>query len=47
MYELGWEPAYTDLRAVVETAWRWHRLRHGTGFAEVTDSPVDLELPRK
>jgi UDP-glucose 4-epimerase len=22
---LGWQPAYTDLGAIVETAWRWHR----------------------
>jgi len=21
---LGWEPKYTDLRAIVHTAWRWH-----------------------
>jgi UDP-glucose 4-epimerase len=24
-HELGWQPRYTDLRAIVETAWRWHR----------------------
>jgi len=23
--DLGWEPAYRDLRGVVETAWAWHR----------------------
>lgn len=23
--ELGWEPKYTDLRSIVETAWNWHR----------------------
>jgi UDP-glucose 4-epimerase len=22
--ELGWKPRYTDLRQIVETAWRWH-----------------------
>lgn len=22
---LGWNPRYTDLRQIVETAWRWHR----------------------
>ncbi len=22
--ELGWKPQYTDLRAIMETAWRWH-----------------------
>jgi UDP-glucose-4-epimerase GalE len=25
--ELGWQPRYTDLRPVVETAWNWHRNR--------------------
>jgi UDP-glucose 4-epimerase len=23
--ELGWKPAYTELPAIIETAWRWHR----------------------
>ncbi len=23
--ELGWTPAYTDMDAIIETAWRWHR----------------------
>lgn len=23
--ELGWSPRYTDIRAIAETAWRWHR----------------------
>ena len=28
--ELGWKPAYPNIRDVVETAWRWHRLHpHG------------------
>lgn len=22
---LGWQPAYTDLRTILETAWRWHQ----------------------
>ena len=22
--ELGWKPRYTDLKAIVETAWSWH-----------------------
>ena len=22
--ELGWTPRYMDLKAIVETAWRWH-----------------------
>jgi UDP-glucose 4-epimerase len=22
---LGWQPGYTDLAAIIETAWRWHR----------------------
>jgi len=29
---LGWHPRYTDLRSIVETAWRWHRT-HPRGFA--------------
>jgi UDP-glucose-4-epimerase GalE len=31
--DLGWAPMYTDLRAIVETAWRWHR-SHPDGFGE-------------
>jgi UDP-glucose-4-epimerase GalE len=29
--ELGWTPMYPDLRAVVETAWYWHRT-HTRGY---------------
>jgi UDP-glucose-4-epimerase GalE len=25
--ELGWQPRYTELRPIVETAWNWHRTR--------------------
>ena len=25
--ELGWSPRYSDLRAIVETAWNWHKTR--------------------
>jgi UDP-glucose 4-epimerase len=31
--ELGWRPEYTDLDAIVASAWRWHRA-HPEGFAE-------------
>lgn len=31
--ELGWKPRLVDLRAIVETAWRWHR-NHPAGFEE-------------
>ncbi len=31
--ELGWEPRYTELRAIVETAWNWHR-KHPDGYAD-------------
>ena len=31
--ELGWSPKYTDLKAIVETAWRWHRT-HPDGYAD-------------
>jgi UDP-glucose 4-epimerase len=30
---LGWRPRYTDLRAIVETAWNWHR-RHPDGYGD-------------
>jgi UDP-glucose-4-epimerase GalE len=29
--ELGWQPRYTELRPIVETAWNWHRT-HPRGF---------------
>lgn len=29
--ELGWRARYTDLRAIVETAWNWHR-NHPRGY---------------
>jgi len=32
--ELNWQPEYTDLRSIVETAWRWHR-QHPRGYADV------------
>jgi UDP-glucose 4-epimerase len=31
--ELGWAPKYDTLRAIVETAWRWHK-SHPNGYAE-------------
>jgi UDP-glucose 4-epimerase len=30
--ELGWQPQYEDVDAIVETAWRW-RERHPQGYA--------------
>jgi UDP-glucose 4-epimerase len=30
--ELGWEPRFPDLRAIVESAWAWHRA-HPRGYA--------------
>jgi len=30
--ELGWVPAYTRIHAIIETAWRWHRV-HPNGYA--------------
>ena len=30
--DLGWKPQYTDLRAIMETAWRWH-CDHPHGYA--------------
>jgi UDP-glucose-4-epimerase GalE len=29
--ELGWQPRYTELRPIVETAWKWHR-DHPSGY---------------
>ncbi len=29
---LGWTPAYTDVRSIVETAWKWHQ-GHPNGYA--------------
>jgi UDP-glucose-4-epimerase GalE len=29
--ELGWVPKYTELRAIIETAWNWHRT-HPNGY---------------
>lgn len=29
---LGWQPEYTDVKSIVETAWRWHRT-HPHGYA--------------
>lgn len=29
--ELGWQPRYSDLRTIVETAWKWHQ-SHPEGF---------------
>ncbi len=31
--ELGWQPKYTQLRAILESAWRWHQA-HPTGYAK-------------
>jgi UDP-glucose-4-epimerase GalE len=31
--ELGWSPQYTNLKAIVETAWRWHQ-SHPNGYGE-------------
>ena len=29
--ELGWNPKYTDMREIIETAWRWHHGGWGMG----------------
>jgi UDP-glucose-4-epimerase GalE len=31
--ELGWRPRYTELRAIVETAWNWHS-KHPRGYKD-------------
>lgn len=30
--ELGWEPKYTDIKKIIETAWNWHKA-HPNGYA--------------
>ncbi len=32
MTELGWQPKYTDIARIVETAWNWHKA-HPQGYA--------------
>jgi UDP-glucose 4-epimerase len=31
--DLGWSPRYTELRAIVESAWAWHQ-SHPDGYAD-------------
>jgi UDP-glucose 4-epimerase len=31
--ELGWQPRFTDLKTIVESAWQWHRV-HPDGYVE-------------
>lgn len=31
--ELGWQPEYTDLRRIIETAWKWHQ-SHPHGYQD-------------
>jgi UDP-glucose 4-epimerase len=33
MTELSWQPAFTELRPIIETAWRWFR-NHPAGYAD-------------
>jgi UDP-glucose 4-epimerase len=30
--ELGWEPKYPDIEAIIRTAWTWHS-QHPRGYA--------------
>ena len=32
--ELGWNPVYTDLEAIIDSAWKWHS-KHTNGFKSV------------
>lgn len=32
--EFDWQPRYTDIREIIETAWRWHRT-HPNGYGDV------------
>jgi len=31
--ELGWKPRYSDIRTIIQTAWRWHK-NYPNGFAQ-------------
>ena len=31
--ELGWQPQYTEVASIVETAWRWHAA-HPDGYGD-------------
>ena len=31
--ELGWQPRYTSIVPIIETAWRWHKA-HPHGYAD-------------
>ncbi len=31
--DLGWRPQHADLRAIIESAWRWHQ-SHPRGYAD-------------
>ena len=46
--ELGWQPQYTDLESIVESAWQWHR-SHPDGYAPVDTDHVEkneLDVPK-
>ncbi len=34
--ELGWKPAYPDVRQIIETAWNWHKT-HPRGYASANN----------
>ena len=36
--ELGWQPRYTDLNEIVDTAWQWRR-RHPQGYRSDSEGP--------
>jgi UDP-glucose 4-epimerase len=39
MRELGWRPRYSDLRAIIRTAWEWKQ-RNPNGYAPMEPDPV-------
>jgi len=48
--DLGWQPEYTDLRGIVETAWRWHKTHpNGYGNTDVSNGGqyADRRLQRQ
>jgi len=36
--ELGWQPKYTDIHNIIETAWKWHK-SHPVGYNEPNKEP--------
>jgi UDP-glucose 4-epimerase len=42
--ELGWQPEFPSLEAIVQSAWDWH-VRHPHGYNDDIPRPVDEAAP--